>query len=102
MWAAINREGHLGHVARCTVERLMAIEGLRWIRRRKKKPFTPRAKADACPEDIVDRDFDIDAPNKLWVADITYISTSQGWVYAAFVLDAFSREIVGCGVTLLS
>ena len=91
MWAAINREGHLGHVARCTVERLMAIEGLRGIRRRKKKPSTRSADADACPEDLVDRDFDVDAPNKLWVADITYISTSQGWVYAAFVMDAWAR-----------
>ena len=99
MWAAINREGHLGHVARCTVERLMAIEGLRGIRRRKKKPSTRSANPDTCPEDLVDRDFEMDAPNKLWVADITYISTLQGWVYAAFVLDAFSREIVGWQIT---
>ena len=99
MWAAINREGHLGHVARCTVERLMAIEGLRGIRRRKKKPSTRSADAGDCPVDLVDRDFEVDAPNKLWVADITYISTSQGWVYAAFVLDAFSREIVGWQIT---
>ncbi len=77
----------------------MAIEGLRGIRRRKKKPSTRSADAGDCPVDLVDRDFDVDAPNKLWVADITYISTSQGWVYAAFVMDAFSREIVGWQIT---
>lgn len=99
MWAAINREGHLGHVARCTVERLMAAEGLKGVRGRKKKPSTRSADADTCPVDLVDRDFEVDAPNKLWVADITYISTLQGWVYAAFVLDAFSREIVGWQIT---
>ena len=99
IWAAINREGRLGPVARCTVERLMAAEGLKGIRRRTKKPATRSADADDCPDDLVDRDFQVSAPNMLWVADITYIPTSQGWVYAALVMDAYSREIVGWQIT---
>ena len=99
LWAEINREGTFGHVARCTVERLMAADGLAGIRRRKKKPSTRSADADQCPVDLVDRDFAVTAPNMLWVADITYIPTRVGWVYAAFVLDAYSREIVGWQVT---
>ncbi len=99
LWAEINREGSFGHVARCTVERLMAAAGLVGIRRRKKKPSTRSADAEQCPVDLVDRDFYVTAPNVLWVADITYIPTRAGWVYAAFVLDAYSREIVGWQVT---
>ncbi|HKM24396.1 MAG TPA: IS3 family transposase, partial [Corynebacterium sp.] len=87
LWAEINREGSFGHVARCTVERLMAAEGLRGIRRRKKRPSTRSADAGECPVDLVERDFAVTAPNMLWVADITYIPTAHGWVYAAFVLD---------------
>ncbi|MGO2515735.1 MAG: IS3 family transposase [Corynebacterium variabile] len=99
LWAEINREGTFGHVARCTVERIMGREGLRGIRRRVKKPATRSADADECPDDLVDRDFDVEFPNMLWVADITYIPTRAGWVYAAFVLDAATREIVGWQVT---
>ncbi len=99
LWAEINREGVFGHVARCTVERLMVREGIRGIRRRVKKPATRSADADDCPVDLVDRDFDVEFPNMLWVADITYIPTRAGWVYAAFVLDAATREIVGWQVT---
>ena len=99
LWAEINREGSFGHVAQCTVERLMAAEGLRGIRRRKKRPSTRSADAGECPVDLVERDFAVTAPNMLWVADITYIPTAHGWVYAAFVLDAYSREIVGWQVT---
>ena len=99
LWAEINREGSFGHVARCTVERLMAAEGLRGVRRRKKRPSTRSADAGECPVDLVDRDFAVTAPNMLWVADITYIPTARGWVYAAFVLNAYSREIVGWQVT---
>ncbi len=99
LWAEINRDGTFGHVARCTVERLMAREGIRGIRRRVKKPATRSADADDCPDDLVDRDFTAVQPNMLWVADITYIPTRAGWVYAAFVLDAATREIVGWQVT---
>lgn len=70
LWAKINREGQFGHVARCTVERLMAAEGLAGIRRRKKRPSTRSADADDCPQGLVDRDFAVTAPNMLWVADI--------------------------------
>lgn len=77
----------------------MGREGLRGIRRRVKKPATRSADADECPDDLVDRDFDVEFPNMLWVADITYIPTRAGWVYAAFVLDAATREIVGWQVT---
>lgn len=99
LWAEINRQGDFGHVARCTVERLMALEGIHGIRRRKKKPSTRSANPDSCPFDLVKRDFCVDAPNRLWVADITYIPTRVGWVYASFVLDAYTREIVGCQIT---
>lgn len=95
LWAEINREGTFGHVARCTVERIMVREGIRGIRRRVKKPATRSADANDCPVDLVDRNFGAEFPNMLWVADITYIPTRVGWVYAAFVLDAATREIVG-------
>ncbi|SDS08432.1 Transposase InsO and inactivated derivatives [Corynebacterium timonense] len=99
LWAEVNRRGDVCHVARCTVERLMALEGIRGIRRRKKKPSTRSAAPDNCPVDLVERDFCVDAPNRLWVADITYIPTRAGWVYASFVLDAYTREIVGWQIT---
>lgn len=67
LWAEINREGTFGHVARCTVERIMGREGLRGIRRRVKKPATRSADADECPDDLVDRDFTAARPNMLWV-----------------------------------
>ena len=92
--AALNRQGTV--VARCTVERLMRTAGRQGVRRDKHErttisdgPETPR------PLDLVDREFVADAPNRLWVADITYIRTHAGWVYAAFVLDVFSRYVVG-------
>ena len=86
----------LGHpVARCTVERLMPILGLRGISRAKGPRTTvPGTGTDARP-DLVDRQFVAGAPNQLWVADITYIRTFAGWVYAAFVIDVFSRRVVG-------
>ena len=67
LWAEINRDGTFGHVARCTVERIMVREGIRGIRRRVKKPATRSADADDCPEDLVDRDFTAARPNMLWV-----------------------------------
>ena len=101
MWHALNRDhaGEFGHVARCTVERLMKQMGIRGLNRRRKRPATKSAAAEECPDDQVNRDFSAEAPNCLWVADITYISTAAGWVYAAFILDVFSREIVGWQVT---
>ncbi len=87
-------------VARCTVERLMRGAGLRGVVRSK----TPRTTRPAPREgdtrpDLVDRRFAAAAPNRLWVADITYVRTFSGWVYAAFVLDVFSRRIVGWQVS---
>lgn len=99
MWRAINLDGNCGHVARCTVERLMRDAGLDGVRRTRKKPSTRSADAASCPADLVDRAFHADAPNQLWVADITYVSTAAGGVYTAFVLDVYSRQIVGWQVT---
>jgi putative transposase len=82
-------------VARCTVERLMRAAGLRGLLRDKAPRTTrPAAETDR-PRDLVKRDFTATAANQLWVADLTYVRTSVGWVYAAFVLDVYSRMIVG-------
>ena len=87
-------------VARCTIERLMRAEGLRGIRREKSRRTTISDGAETPrPADLVDRAFVAKAPNQLWVADITYIRTHSGWVYAAFVLDVFSRMVVGWQVS---
>ncbi|MBG6226793.1 putative transposase [Arthrobacter sp. CAN_A2] len=91
--AQLNRDGH--RVARCTVERLMRREGLRGISRSKGPRTTIPGPLSNRPEDLVKRAFTAPAPNCLWVADITYIRTFSGWVYAAFVLEVFSRRIVG-------
>jgi putative transposase len=98
MHAELNRQGL--PVARCTVQRLMRAAGLRGIARTK----TPRTTfgttvLDGRP-DLVERDFTASAVNQLWVADLTYVRTFAGWVYAAFVLDVFSRRIVGWQVSL--
>jgi putative transposase len=82
-------------VARCTVERLMRTAGLRGLLRDKSPRTTrPAAETDR-PADLVERDFTAPRPNRLWVADLTYVRTAAGWVYAAFVLDVYSRMIVG-------
>jgi putative transposase len=95
--AELNRQGH--RVARCTVHRLMKRAGLRGITRGKSPRTTvPGAAPDTRP-DLVERSFAADAPNRLWVADITYIRTFAGWVYAAFVIDVFSRRVVGWQVS---
>ncbi|MFM9920891.1 IS3 family transposase [Lacisediminihabitans sp. H27-G8] len=91
--AELRRNGD--QVARCTVERLMKREGLRGIRRaRGPRTTIPGPLADR-PADLVDRRFTATAPDCLWVADITYIRTFSGWVYAAFVIDVFARRVVG-------
>jgi len=82
-------------VARCTVERLMRQAGLRGLLRDKSPRTTRPGPETARPADLVERDFTATAPNQLWVADLTYVRTSAGWVYAAFVLDVYSRRIVG-------
>ena len=98
--AQLVREGVLGAsgqrpVARCTTQRAMKSLGLRGISRIKGPRTTvPGSSPDTRP-DLVERSFTADAPDRLWVADITYCRTYAGWVYAAFVLDVFSRRIVG-------
>jgi len=93
VWAELNRHGI--DVARCTVERLMREIGLRGLLRDKSPRTTKPAAETGRPGDLVKRDFTATRPNELWVADITYVRTAAGWVYAAFVLDVFSRLIVG-------
>lgn len=96
--ALLNREGV--SVARCTVERLMRAEGLCGIVRGKTRKTTISDGAEtARPADLVERQFRADAPNVLWVADLTYIRTLAGWVYAAFIIDVFSRFVVGWQVS---
>ncbi len=97
--AQLVREGIQGRdgcpVARCTTQRLMRILGLRGISRAKGPRTTVPGAGPDTRADHVQRDFTASAPNELWVADITYIKTHSGWVYAAFVLDVFSRLVVG-------
>ena len=94
VWRQLKRE-HTS-VARCTVERLMAQMGLVGaVRGKTKRTTTVSDDAAARPLDLVDRQFSVDAPDRLWVADITYVATWSGFVYVAFVVDAFSRFIVG-------
>jgi transposase InsO family protein len=81
--------------ARCTVERLMRQAGLEGVRRGRKRRTTIPDERASRPADLVDRDFSADAPNQLWVADFSYVMTWSGVVYVAFVIDAFSRRIVG-------
>ena len=96
--AELNREGV--RVARCTVERLMRAEGLRGIPREKARRTTISDRAETQrPADLVRRKFAADAPNRLWVADLTYVRTHAGWTYVAFVLDVFSRMVVGWQVS---
>ena len=96
--AELNREGI--RVARCTVERLMRAEGLRGIPRDKTRRTTIGDGAETeRPEDLVKRTFTATAPNQLWVADLTYVRTHAGWTYVAFVLDVFSRMVVGWQVS---
>lgn len=82
-------------VARCTVERLMRSLGLEGVRRGKKKRTTIPDEAASRPKDLVCRDFTAPGPNRLWVADFSYVATWSGFIYVAFVIDVFSRFIVG-------
>ncbi len=93
MHAELNRRGH--RVARCTVQRLMKSTGLRGISRaRGPRTTIPGAGPETRPN-LVQRAFTAAAPDQLWVADITYCRTFAGWVYAAFIIDVFSRRVVG-------
>lgn len=93
IWRQLLREGF--SVARCTVNRLMKKMGLVGARRGRKLKTTVSAIREACPQDLVDRNFISERPNKLWVADFTYVSTWQGFVYVAFIIDTFANRIVG-------
>ena len=97
VWRQLKREGVA--VARCTVERLMRQAGLRGARRGKSVRTTVPDTQAACPLDRVNRQFQAERPNQLWVADFTYVSTWQGFVYVAFVIDVFARFIVGWRVS---
>ncbi len=97
VWRQLAREGT--DVARCTVERLMRRLGLRGVMRGK-VVCAPRSDAKApCPLDRVNRQFRAERPNQLWVSDFTYVSTWQGWLYVASVIDVFARRIVGWRVS---
>lgn len=97
MTASLRRAGD--QVAECTVRRLMRAAGLHGLVRAKAPRTTrPAAETDR-PRDLVNRAFTADAPDQLWVADITYVRTFAGWVYAAFIIDVFSRMVVGWQVS---
>lgn len=96
-WKQLNREG-IG-VARCTVRRLMRVLGLRGVVRGKGFKTTIPDTAALRPADLVNRQFTAGRPNELWVADFTYVATWRGCVFVAFVIDVFSRMIVGWRVS---
>ena len=92
-WLQLEREGF--EIARCTVARLMKRVGLRGVVRGKGVGTTTPDPKAPCPLDHVQRQFEADRPNALWVSDFTYVSTWEGFVYVAFVIDVFARLIVG-------
>ena len=89
----LHREGY--PIARCTVTRLMGDIGICGVQRGKKRYTTIPDEAAPRPADLVERRFVASRPNELWLADITYASTWDGWLYVAFILDVHSRMIVG-------
>ena len=93
VWRQLTREGH--DVARCTVARLMRNLGLQGVIRGKPVRTTISDKATPCPLDHVNRQFKAAHPNALWLSDFTYVATWAGFVYVAFVIDAYARRIVG-------
>jgi transposase InsO family protein len=97
VWHHLNREHD--HVARCTVERLMRRMGLQGVQRGKTVRTTIPDTSVPCPLDKVNRQFKAEHPNQLWVSDFTHVSTWQGWLYVAFVIDVFARRIVGWRVS---
>ena len=97
VWKQLNRESV--PVARCTVERLMQRLGLQGVRRGKTVRTTVPDRSTPCPLDRVNRQFQADRPNQLWVSDFTYVSTWQGWLYVAFCYYVFARCIRGACVS---
>ena len=97
VWRQLNREGH--KVGRDRVARLMHDLDLSGVVRGKKKRTTIPDEVSPRPADLVERNFAAEAPNRLWVSDLTYVSTWTGFVYVAFVIDVFSRFIVGWRVS---
>ena len=97
VWRQLGREDIA--VARCTVARLMKAMGLQGAVRGKPAPTTVSDKGAPCPLDRVNRQFRAPQPNVLWVSDFTYVATWTGFVYVAFVIDAFARRIVGWRVS---
>jgi transposase InsO family protein len=97
VWRQLIRENE--EVARCTVERLMREMGIQGVVRGKKCRTTIPADATERPLDLVEREFKASRPNELWVADLTYVATWQGFVYVAFVIDVYARMIVGWRVS---
>jgi transposase InsO family protein len=97
VWHALRREEK--DIARCTVERLMKSMEIQGVVRGKKVVTTNPDTAQACPDDKVNREFVAQMPNRLWVSDFTYVSSWQGMVYVAFVIDVFARKIVGWRVS---
>lgn len=97
LWRQLRKYGH--DVARCTVERLMRAMGIQGVIRGRSTRTTIPADKDPRPLDLVQRRFSAERPNQLWVADFTYVATWSGFVYVAFVIDVFSRMIVGWRVS---
>lgn len=97
VWKQLQLDDH--QVARCTVERLMRVMGIQGVRRGKAHKTTIPDEQQDKPLDLVNRQFTAEQPNQLWVADITYVATWSGFVYVAFVIDVFSRYIVGWRVS---
>jgi transposase InsO family protein len=97
VWRQMKREGF--DVARCTVARLMKALGLQGVIRGKPVRTTVSDKAAPCPLDLVKRQFRAPRPNALWLSDFTYVATWQGFVYVAFVIDAYARRIIGWRVS---
>lgn len=97
IWHQLKREGR--RVARCTIERLMRKMGLQGVLRGARKRTTFADPSYPTPQDLVERNFQVDSPNQLWVADFTYVATWTGFVYVAFVIDAYARTIVGWRVS---
>ncbi|MFC5389763.1 IS3 family transposase [Brevundimonas bullata] len=97
VWRQLGREGF--DVARCTVARLMKSMGIQGVIRGKPHRTTIPDKKAPCPLDKVNRQFRVPAPNMLWVSDFTYVATWKGFVYVAFVIDAYARKIVGWRVS---
>ncbi len=93
LWKAARRAGHV--IGRDQVARLMGELGIRGVSRSRRVRTTIPGENANRPKDLVERDFTADAPNRLWVLDLTFVSTWKGTAYVSFILDAFSRRIVG-------